>query len=38
MLDEDPAKCKAWNAESSALVYTIYLKLHIHVKHTEAKE
>ena len=36
MLDEDPAKCKAWSAESSALVYSIYLKLHI--KHTEAKE
>ena len=30
MLDEDPAKCKAWNAESLALIYTTgTLKLHI---------
>ena len=27
MLDEDPAKRKAWGAESSALVYN---KLHVH--------
>ena len=30
MLHEDPAKRKAWSAESSALIYTN--------KHTEAKE
>ena len=30
MLDEDPAKCKVWSAESSALIYTTgTLKLHI---------
>ena len=36
MLDEDPAKHEAWNAESSALIYTTHLILHI--KHTEVKE
>ena len=30
MLDEDPAKHKAWSAESSALIYTTcILRLHI---------
>ena len=30
MLDEDPTKCEAWSAESSALIYTTgTLILHI---------
>ena len=37
MLDEDPAKCEAWSAETSALIY-ITSTLILHIKHTEAKE
>ena len=40
MLDEDPAKRKAWTAESSALVYTkpLYMIIQLNYKQKEAKE
>ena len=40
MLDENPAKCKAWSAESSALVYTklYYMIIQFDYKHKEEKE
>ena len=37
MLDKDPAKCEAWSAESSAVIYTTGTLILHNVKHTSKK-